>query len=180
MPIALVHCLAYGSNLHPFRLAQRVLSAKPIGVVPMPSKCLAFHKRSRDGSGKALFYEPGTVHDIMYGVIYEFDSAEKGKLDALEGLGQGYNEQLVSFPLNGETYQSYIYVAASTHVDASLAPYDWYKEMVVLGARYHDLPPDYVAKIEATVSVPDPDLKQAAENEAILVNIRRINAAKGC
>jgi hypothetical protein len=28
--------------------------------------------------------------------------------------------------------------------------------MVVLGARYHHLPADYIAKIEAVVAVPDP------------------------
>ena len=180
MNIALVHCVAYGSNLHPFRLARRVRSAKAIGVVPMPGKRLAFHKRSDDGSGKCLFYEPGGAHDIMYGVVYEFDSAEKSTLDDLEGLGKGYNEQLVAFPLNGHTYQSYVYVAASTHMDAALAPYDWYKEMVLLGARYHELPSEYVAKIGAVRSMPDLDPERAARNEAILVNMRRINSAKGC
>jgi hypothetical protein len=145
----------------------------------MPGKRLAFHKRSQDSSGKCLFYEPGGTHDIMYGVVYEFDSAEKSKLDDLEGLSKGYNEQLVAFQLNGETYHSFIYVAASTHIDASLAPYGWYKEMVLLGARYHGLPPEYIAKIEAVSSVLDPDPKRAARNEAILVNMRRMNAAKG-
>lgn len=180
MDITLIHCLAYGSNLHPFRLQQRVGSATPIGVVPMPGKRLAFHKRSQDGSGKCLFYEPGTTQDIMYGVVYELDSSEKGKLDALEGLGKGYNERLLGFSLNSDTYQSYIYVAATTHIDASLAPYDWYKEMVLLGAKYHELPPDYIAKIAAVASIPDPDAKRKSQNEAILSNMRRMNDAKGC
>ena len=180
MAIALVHCLAYGSNLHPFRRAQRVRSVKPVGVVPMPGKRLAFHKRSQDGSGKCLFYEPGGRDDIMYGVVFEFYSAEKSKLDDLEGLDNGYNEQLVAFPLNGETYQSYIYVDASTHIDASLNPYGWYKKMVVLGARYHGLPREYIARIEAVASVPDPDTKRASKNETILVNMRRMNAVSGC
>ena len=58
--LAPVICLAYGSNLHPFRLAQRrIRSARPIGVVPMQGKRLAFHKKSGDGSGKCLFYERG-------------------------------------------------------------------------------------------------------------------------
>jgi hypothetical protein len=175
-----VYCLAYGSNLHPFRLAQRVPSANPIGVVPMPGKRLAFHKGSQDGSGKCLFYDPGNADDIMYGVIYEFHAAEKFKLDELEGLGQGYNERLVACSINGKTYHAYVYVAASTHIDASLTPYDWYKEMVLLGARYHGLPTEYIAKVAAVASVPDPDPKRAAKNEAILVNMRRMNAAKGC
>ena len=180
MDVTLIHCVAYGSNLHPFRMVQRVRSAKPIGVVPMPGKRLAFHKRSRDGSGKCLFFEPGGAHEIMYGVVYEFDAAEKGELDALEGLGNGYNEQLVAVPLNGKTYQAYVYVAASTHIDASLVPYDWYKEMVLLGARYHGLPAEYVAKIEAVASVVDPNPERAEKNERVLVNMRRMNSIKGC
>ncbi len=179
MSATFIRCLAYGSNLHPYRLMQRVPSAKPLGVVPMPNKRLAFHKQSQDNSGKCLFYEPGWPEDIMYGVAYEFDAAEKANLDRLEGLNHGYNEQIVSFPLNDMTYEAFVYVAASTHIDPSLAPYNWYKAMVVLGARYHRLPPDYIAKIEATAAIPDPDPRRAAENAAILENMQRMNVADG-
>ena len=95
MAIARFISLAYGSNLHPFRLTQRVRSATPIGVVPMPGKRLAFHKRSDDGSGKCLLYELESTEDTMYGVAYEIDMAEKPILDDLEGLNKGYSEQQV-------------------------------------------------------------------------------------
>ena len=171
--------LAYGSNLHPFRLTQRVQSATPIGVVPMPGKRLAFQKRSDDGSGKCLFYESGDTEDMIYGVAYEIDMAEKPILDKLEGLGQGYNEQQVSFPLNGVTCHALVYVAASTHIDTTLVPYTWYKDMVVLGARYHRLPADYIAQIDAVISIPDPKTKRAADRAAIVENMRVINATQG-
>lgn len=177
---ALMYCLAYGSNLHPFRLMQRVPSANAIGVVEMPGKQLAFHKRSRDRSGKCTFSDTADANGRMYGVLYEFDRTEKARLDRLEGLGSGYSEQLVAVPLNGQSYNAYAYVAASTHIDASLVPYHWYKEMVLLGARYHRLPPEYIAIIEAVESVADPGPQRAAENEAILANMRRMNAAQGC
>jgi len=179
MALARVISLAYGSNLHPFRLTQRVSSAKAIGVVPMQGKRLAFHKRSDDGSGKCLFYEAGGAENMMFGVAYEIDAAEKPLLDELEGLGKGYDEQQVSFPLNGVTRQALVYVAASTHIDPTLVPYTWYKDMVVLGARYHHLPADYVAKIEAVVSVPDPNPRRTANMAAIVENMRAINAAHG-
>lgn len=180
MPVTLIHCLAYGSNLHPFRMVQRVPSARPIGVVEMPKKRLAFHKRSNDGSGKCLFYEPGGSDDIMYGVAYAFDAAEKSKLDRLEGLGQGYNEQLVSFPLNGVTYEAFVYVATSTHIDPTLMPYDWYKEMVLLGVRYHRMLPSYIASVDAIAPIPDRDSTRVADRTAILESMRRTNAANGC
>lgn len=163
-----VHYLAYGSNLHPLRLAARVPSARVVGVVEMPGYLMAFHKRSVDGSGKCLIYtEQGDRHK-MYGVLYEFDAREKANLDALEGNGKGYCEQLVQFPLNGETYTPYIYVVQSTHIDPSLVPYHWYKNLVLAGARYHGFPAEYIAAIEATPSKADTDAKRNQDNENLL------------
>ena len=122
---------------------------------------------------------PGMI-DPGDSFVYEFDAAEKRKLDALEGLDKGYNEHFVAVPLNGKTYQAYVYVAASTHIDGSLVPYNWYKELVLLGARYHGLPDEYVAKIEAAASILDPDPERAEKNEVILENMRRMNSVKGC
>lgn len=163
-----VHYLAYGSNLHPLRLTARVPSARVIGVIEMPSYLLAFHKRSVDGSGKCLIYTEQGEHQKMYGVLYEFDSRDKANLDVLEGNGKGYTEKLVQFSLNGETYTPYIYVAQSTHIDATLVPYHWYKSLVLAGARYHNFPPEYVAAIEATPSKADPDAKRTQDNEDLL------------
>ncbi len=163
-----VYYLAYGSNLHPLRLAERVPSACVVGVVEMPGYLLAFHKRSIDGSGKCLIYTEQGEHHKMYGVLYEFDARDKANLDALEGSGKGYCEQLVQFPLNGETYTPYIYVAQSTHIDQTLIPYHWYKNLVLAGARYHNLSAQYVAAIEATPSKADPDVKRTRDNENLL------------
>jgi gamma-glutamylcyclotransferase len=163
-----VHYLAYGSNLHPLRLAARVPSARVVGVVEMPGYLLAFHKRSIDGSGKCLIYSGQGEHHKMYGVLYEFDCREKASLDALEGSGKGYCEQLVQFPLNGETYTPYIYVALSTHIDPTLIPYHWYKNLVLAGARYHHFPAQYVAAIQATPSKADPDVRRTQANEDLL------------
>jgi gamma-glutamylcyclotransferase len=177
MTVGSLYCVAYGSNLHPFRFAQRVPSANFLEIVPMPGKRLAFHKRSTDKSGKYLFYEPGNKDEIIYGAIYSFNASEKPELDKLEGLGQGYNIRQLKFLLRGEMCQAYLYVAASTHIDSTLAPYHWYKEMVVLGARYHGLPASYTEKLDAVVSIPDMDATRVAKNEAILENMRRMNAA---
>lgn len=160
--------LAYGSNLHPVRLAARVPSARIVGVVEMANYMLAFHKRSIDGSGKCLIYPEQGEHHKVYGVLYEFDAREKANLDALEGSGKGYCEQFVQFSLNGETYTPYIYVAQSTHIDQSLVPYHWYKNLVLAGARYHGFPAEYIAAIEAIPSRVDIDAQRTEENENIL------------
>lgn len=161
-----VYYLAYGSNLHPRRLAARVPSARVVGVVEMPGYQLAFHKRSIDGSGKCLIYTEQGQHHKMYGVLYEFDSLEKDALDSAEG--KGYIEQLVQFSLNGEMYTPYVYVAQATHIDASLVPYHWYKDLVLAGASYHGFPADYVASIAATKSKPDFNVERKQKNENLL------------
>ena len=110
----------------------------------------------------------------MYGVLYEFDTGDKAGLDSLEGAGKGYREQLVQFPLNGQTYTPYIYIAQTTHIDPALVPYHWYKSLVLAGARYHGFPAHYLASIEATRSKADPDRKRTRENEILLEHIGHI------
>jgi len=104
----------------------------------------------------------------MYGVLYEFDTQEKANLDALEGSGKACCEQLVQFSMNGETYTLYIYVAQSTHIDPTLVPYHWYKNLVLAGARYHNFPAQYVVAIEAIPPMDDPGVKLTQDSENLL------------
>lgn len=149
--------LAFGSNLHPHRLIARVPSARFLDVVEMPGKTLAFHKRSTDGSGKCLFYNAQGADQMMYGALYEFDSAEKENLDEAEGLGQGYEEKLMQFSLKGTAHTPYAYTAQRSYIDTTLFPYDWYKRFVLAGARYLNLPINYLQQIEGVAAKPDPD-----------------------
>jgi len=163
-----IYCVAYGSNLHPIRMEERVPSARVLGVVNLPELRLAFHKRSNDGSGKCLLHESRASVDHAYGVLYELDPAQKAGLDAAEGSGKGYFEQQVRVPLNGMDYPSFIYMASSTHIDNSLLPYHWYKSLVLVGARFHGLPVEYIATIESVGSIEDPDPVRRQKNEDLL------------
>ena len=92
----------------------------------------------------------------------------------------GYNEQLMSVVVDGKTFHPSIYVAASTYVNPILAPYHWYKEMVLLGAKYHRMADSYVNSIGSIISTQDPDSERAAHNEQILSAMRKINQSNGC
>jgi len=162
-----LYYLAYGSNLHPQRLADRVPSARFLDVVEMPGRCLAFHKRSNDGSGKCLFYTEQGEEQMMYGALYDFDAADKARLDKAEGLGQGYEEKLMQFSLKGTTYTPYAYTVQHSHIDAKLVPYEWYKRFVLAGARHHNLPMKYVQQIEAVLAKPDPVPERALQQHRI-------------
>jgi hypothetical protein len=49
-----------------------------------------------------------------------------------------------------------------------LVPFSWYRELVVAGARYHDLPDRYVRRIRSTPCEPDPDPVRAAAHLELL------------
>lgn len=88
--ISMIYYFAYGSNLHPTRLMERVPSAEFIGVATHPSHRLTFHKKSNDGSSKCNMYNSGSETDLIYGAIYKLKPEHKDELDRFEGKGCGY------------------------------------------------------------------------------------------
>jgi hypothetical protein len=111
-------------------------------------------------------YTDEVRHLTAYGVLYEFHVDHKAHLDAAEG--PGYRERIAGYPVNGETYRSFTYVARPTHIAPDLVPYRWYKDLVLAGARYHGFPGEYIASIEATPSRDDPDPARAERHDNLL------------
>lgn len=163
--------LAYGSNLHPYRLEDRVSFARPLGVVPMANHQVTFHKRSVDGSGKCNLFQNESAQS--YGVLYEFDASHVENLHRAEGLGQGYRRMQTAFTLEGKSYLPFLYVAESASISESLAPYHWYKDFVLLGAEYHNFPDIYLAELKSVPSLPDPNVGRAKKNTDLLTNLKR-------
>jgi len=163
----LLYYLAYGSNLHPMRMTQRVPSARFIGKVEMRGRQLAFHKHSNDGSGKCLLYSEQGDDQVAHGVLYEINGSEKAALDRAEGVGKGYVEQQFMIPcphLSGPDYIAFSYGAQSTHINPGLVPFDWYKTYVLAGATYHGMPAEYIEAIRATPSKIDLDTERSRKN----------------
>jgi gamma-glutamylcyclotransferase len=164
-----IHYLAYGSNLHPLRLAERTPSARPLGVVVLSGRRVVFHKRGRDGSGKCSLVADIAGEGPAFGVLYEIDGREKRRLDAVEG--PGYEVSPLQVTLGGTTYPAYTYVASPSDIDPSLRPYDWYQRLVLAGARHHRLPAAYVSQLGAVAAIPDPDRPRRARNEGLLARM---------
>lgn len=143
---------AYGSNLHPVRLTERTPSARLLGTEYLAGWSLHFHKRSdRDGSGKCNIQRLG---EGIHLAIYEITVAEKPVLDRIEGLGIGYDEIAIEVPNFGGCIT---YTARASHVDDGLVPFDWYKEMVVIGCDAHEFPHHYRSRIRAVDALQDID-----------------------
>ncbi|MDI1361285.1 gamma-glutamylcyclotransferase family protein [Methylotenera sp.] len=163
-----VFYLAYGSNLHPLRLQERVPSARVVGVIELSGYQLVFHKQSNDDSGKCLLSKTLDILCKIYVVLYEFDISHKAALDEAEGIGNGYDEELMSVTLDGSDYRAYIYMASITHINSALIPYTWYKNLVIAGARFHNFPVDYIESIESVPSREDLNESRQTKNQNLL------------
>ncbi|HZV91941.1 MAG TPA: gamma-glutamylcyclotransferase, partial [Caldimonas sp.] len=120
------------------------------------------------GSAKCHLVETGRDADLVWGVLYEIDIAEKGRLDEAEGLGVHYAHRNVRVETDAGTVEAGAYFAIDA--DESLRPFDWYVAFVLAGAAEHGLPADYVAAIAALPVLVDDDAVRRSRNLAILAD----------
>ena len=162
-----VLCFAYGSNMLHTRLAaaERAPSARRVAVAELTQHRLRFDKRGADGSGKCNI-EPAATGQRVYGVVYAMERAELASLDRAEG---GYERvELEVRALGGEVLRAETYRALPPTLEPKLAPFDWYKAIVLAGARAARHPDSYLATLEAQPERRDPDASRRARHLALL------------
>lgn len=158
--------LAYGSNMWRRRIELRLGTCKMLGVASLRGFSLRFHKRGGDGSGKCDAYHTGDITDTLYGVVYSLSEYQREMLDGFEG--PGYASREVPVRTRSGMLTAYTYVAKVGHLQPELQPFEWYKSIVVAGARAHLLPADYIERLTAVCAVTDPDSTRHAHHQAIL------------
>ena len=157
---------AYGSNMSLVRLQKRVPSAQKLEMVTLKNHQLRFNMSGTDGSGKCDSFETNNSEDIVIGALFEINENEKVILDRAESLGFGYNEKLVFVQnYSGEIFEALIYCAIK--IDASLKPYSWYLNHVIIGAKETKLPLDYLAVIESVECIEDLNKNREARERAM-------------
>jgi gamma-glutamylcyclotransferase (GGCT)/AIG2-like uncharacterized protein YtfP len=144
-----IYYFAYGSNMLSERMVARIPEAKIAGLARLYGWELVWDKISTDGSAKAnLKQENGK---IVWGAVYLIPESRMPDLDKVEG---GYQRIEVEVERDKNSQ-----IAACTYVsekrDANLLPYDWYKELVLRGAKEHSLPSAYIDEIARVKSKPD-------------------------
>ncbi len=160
---------AYGSNLLLARLCERTRSARRIVRGRLSAHRLCWHKRGTlDGSGKCDALLTGNAADMVWGALFEIASIERDRLDAAEGLGRGYRDTQVRIETARGVLTAFTYVATPEAVDASLAPFGWYRDLVVAGARESALPNRYISALAAVMAVADHDEARARRNRRML------------
>jgi hypothetical protein len=162
-----MYYFGYGSNMLTARLEARVPSTQPVMTAMLKGHDLRFHKRSRDGSGKCniVSSEEGAA---VYGVVFDVDPTELDALDEAEQRGRGYKRRNVRLQGPSSTVEAFAYVAQPAYIDDALLPYDWYRALVVAGARQHSLPAPYIAQLGAVRSYPDPNDARRRRHQALL------------
>jgi cation transport regulator ChaC len=161
---------AYGSNMLRERLLKRVPGATLIGLASGRGRVLRFHKKSSDGSAKCDLAATQREDDQVWGVLFEIPEDQIAVLDDAEGLGKGYARATIQVRReDGQAVDSAVYLATPGAVEPTLKPYDWYRSLVVAGARQNNLPGPYVEAIEATPSVPDSMPRRKTRLEALEV-----------
>jgi len=163
--------LAYGSNLHPLRLQQRVPSAKWVGPVALPGYRLVFHKIGMDDSGKCDLLGTGCLNDKAWGVLFTMDQVDKPALDEAEG--PGYSCEPFDVVFAGESLTAMTYLAKPERQDPAMVPFDWYRDLVLIGARYNFFQDSYLGMLSQVPTQPDPDPERARLNAGLIKKMTR-------
>lgn len=148
---------AYGSNMCLGRLLDyKVHPEGPGQPAQLRGYVLRLNKLGRRRgrrSGKGNIEQ--CAAETVWGVLYKIPDHELTVLDA--GEGPGYQRVRLRVESSDGPVDAWVHVAKEPSNDPDLRPYGWYKRFIVEGARSHDLPAEYIAKLEAIEAVDDPD-----------------------
>lgn len=146
---------AYGSNMDCSQMRERCPSAQFVCVAQLKDHRLAFTRKSvKRGCGVSDVI-PDRGHDV-WGVVYEIDDGDLGRLDKCEGFVPGRRrednayfreERHVYRDGNGDDPLAVLIYFAIQQPNPPL-PNDNYKRLIVVGARHWHLPEDYIRQLE--------------------------------
>ena len=89
-------------------------------------------------------------------------------LDEIEGCGYGYRRLEVQVQGAAGPLAAFTYTAEACEAVHACAPYDWYLDFVLDGAREHGLPWEYLTALSAQPVRTDRDARRAQRERAVL------------
>ena len=122
-----------------------------MGIGRLVGHDLTFHKRGRDGTGKADATE-SDLDGHVWGAIAELSPDDLLRLDNFE---PGY--QRTTLPINFEDSirSAWVYRAEPASIQPGLLPYEWYLGFILRGGEGRGLPADYLDYLARTATVAD-------------------------
>ncbi len=170
-----MYYLAYGSNLHPLRLNERVHSAKHVGEITISGYKLKFNKIGVDGSGKCNIKKTNCKDSVVKFVLFRFNDIEKQELDKYESYGHGYDVHYIDLIVNGLVITAFTYIAMENYINNDLSPFSWYKSLVILGMKHYSFDKHYIEKIEKTKAIEDENFERVEKNTLLIKRIQGNN-----
>lgn len=131
---------AYGSNMLPERLLERIGKYHTAFPVYLSDYRFVYNKKSCDGTTKANI--ECIKYEVVHGVCFEIDSDDIAILQKYE---VGYNRANVSVSYSKDKLTSVVTFISSS-IDETLKPSSEYKGLVLKGASHWHLDKSYVTK----------------------------------
>ena len=87
---------------------------------------------------------------MVWGVLLDLTESEVEKMDDTEGTESGhYFRKTVEVITDSGIVKAITYVAHDDKLISNTTPLEWYLNHVLDGAKYHNLPDDYIESIQA-------------------------------
>lgn len=167
--------IAYGSNLHPLRLQQRLGRVIPAARLQLEGFALRFHKRGGDNSAKVdLVRSKNETAEPVFAALYQLETEQLDRLDRFEG---GYQRTTLQVELpGGDCVGAITYCAEQHRIDPALKPFDWYLGLIRAGSEALDFSEEYQRWLAAIARRHDDDQARADEQHRLIEALRRHDA----
>lgn len=130
---------AYGSNMNPTRLLDRIGKYHTGCVASLAGYGFLYNKISTDGTSKANLEK--AAGKTVWGVCYEIDEEDLGKLDKCE---KDYSRHNIEIKRSEACSRAITYISES--VANNLLPSSEYREHIIKGAEYWQLDKNYMTE----------------------------------
>jgi gamma-glutamylcyclotransferase (GGCT)/AIG2-like uncharacterized protein YtfP len=144
---------AYGSNMDPRHMHQRVPGARPIGPGKLSGFRLAFNVYSTEWEGGAANLELDPDAHV-WGVLWEVPEDEADGLDAYEGHPTFFRREDVV--VDGPVGAAIAWTYRVAHQDGFVRPTDVYVHRMHAAIRMMGLPPEALDIVERAARPPRP------------------------
>jgi gamma-glutamylcyclotransferase (GGCT)/AIG2-like uncharacterized protein YtfP len=147
---------AYGSNMDPEQMKERVPEARPIGPARLEEFTITFSVYSTRWEGGAANLELDPEGHV-WGVLWEIPDEAGGALDAYEGHPVFFRREEVSVVGPEGLVVAWTYRVA--HQERTyIRPTDEYLHRVRAGIRVHGLPPEALDMLDRAARPPQPTI----------------------
>lgn len=127
---------AYGSNMNPARMRERVGDWHARMPGRLPGFRLAFDKRAAHPEGAGFANIAPEAGGVVEGVLYRLDEAALEKLDGYEGYPGHYGREEMEVRCDDGVVRAWVYVAMPARTEEGLRPTREYLEHLLAGRNF--------------------------------------------